>query len=47
LDNAVWVLLDFNDVLDSYISDPSTENTTNLEELWGDAQINRIEESFI
>jgi ribosome-associated protein len=45
LDNAIWVLLDFNDVL-IHIFQTEYREYYKLEELWGDAQINRIEESF-
>jgi ribosome-associated protein len=43
--NAIWILLDYNDVL-VHIFQQEYRNYYKLEELWGDAQITRIEESF-
>jgi ribosome-associated protein len=45
LDNSVWVLLDFNDVL-VHIFQTEYREYYKLEELWGDARLTRIEESF-
>jgi ribosome-associated protein len=43
--NAIWILLDYNDVL-VHIFRSEYRNYYKLEELWGDASITRIEESF-
>ena len=45
MDNAVWILLDYNDVL-VHIFQKEYRDYYKLEELWGDAQQTRIEESF-
>jgi ribosome-associated protein len=45
LENSIWVLLDFNNVL-VHIFQTEYRNYYKLEELWGDAQITKIEESF-
>ncbi len=45
LENATWVLLDFYDVV-VHIFQRETRQYYQLEELWGDAQQNRIEESY-
>ena len=45
LDNSIWILLDYNEVL-VHIFQTGYRAYYKLEELWGDAQVNRIEESF-
>ncbi len=45
LENSIWVLLDFYDVL-VHVFQTDYRNYYRLEELWGDAKISRIEESF-
>ena len=45
LDNSIWVLLDFNNIL-VHIFQTEYRDYYKLEELWGDAQITKIEESF-
>jgi ribosome-associated protein len=45
LDNSVWVLLDFGDVI-VHIFQTEYRDFYKLEELWGDATTTRIEESF-
>lgn len=45
LDNSIWVLLDFNEVL-VHIFQSEYREHYKLEELWGDAQITEINESF-
>ncbi len=45
LNNAIWVLLDYNDIL-VHIFRQEYRDYYKLEELWGDALITKIEESF-
>ena len=45
IENAYWVLLDFADVI-VHIFQKEYRDFYNIESLWGDATINRIEESF-
>jgi ribosome-associated protein len=45
MDNSIWVLLDFSDVL-IHIFLKEYREYYRLEELWGDAQMSRIEESY-
>ena len=45
MQNSVWILLDYNDVL-VHIFQKEYRSYYKLEELWGDAKITRIEESF-
>jgi ribosome-associated protein len=45
LENSVWILLDYSDVL-VHIFQKEYREHYKLEELWGDAQQTRIEESF-
>jgi len=45
LSNAIWVLLDYNDVL-VHIFQHEYRDYYKLEELWGDARITKVEESF-
>lgn len=45
VDNSIWVLLDYVDVL-VHIFQREYREYYKLEELWGDAQQTRIEESF-
>lgn len=45
IDNSIWVLLDFEDVL-VHIFQKEYREYYKLEALWGDAQISKIEESF-
>jgi ribosome-associated protein len=46
LENAMWVLLDYYDIV-VHIFQKETREYYRLEELWGDAKISRVEESFI
>ncbi len=46
IENATWVLLDYYDIV-VHIFQRETREYYRLEELWGDARISRIEESFI
>lgn len=43
--NSVWILLDYMDVL-VHIFQKDYRNYYKLEELWGDARVKKIEESF-
>ena len=43
--NSIWVLLDYNDVL-VHIFQTEYRHYYKLEELWGDAKLTKIEESF-
>jgi len=43
--NSVWILLDYNNVL-VHIFQKQYRQLYKLEELWGDADITKIEESF-
>jgi ribosome-associated protein len=43
--NSIWILLDYNDIL-VHIFQTEYRQYYKLEELWGDAKITRIEESF-
>jgi ribosome-associated protein len=43
--NSIWILLDFNEIL-VHIFQTEYRRYYKLEELWGDAKITRIEESF-
>ncbi len=45
IDNSIWILLDYNDVL-IHIFQTEYRHYYKLEELWGDAEITRVEESF-
>jgi len=45
LENAMWVLLDFNDIV-VHVFQKEVRKYYKLEELWGDARISRVEESF-
>lgn len=45
LDNSIWVLLDFNNIL-VHIFQTEYRDYYKLEELWGDAQLTKIEEGF-
>ena len=45
LENAMWVLLDYYDIV-VHIFQRETREYYKLEELWGDASISRVEESF-
>lgn len=45
LDNSIWVLLDYNDVI-VHVFQSEYRDHYKLEELWGDAQITEIKESF-
>ncbi len=45
IENSIWVLMDFNDVL-VHIFQKEFREYYKLEELWGDAQISKIEESY-
>jgi ribosome-associated protein len=45
LDNAMWVLLDYYNII-VHIFQKEYRDYYCLEELWGDATINKIEESF-
>lgn len=44
-ENSIWVLLDFSDVL-VHIFQKEYRDYYKLEELWGDAKITQVEESF-
>lgn len=44
LDNAIWVLLDYHEIL-VHIFQTEYRDHYKLEELWGDAQITEIKES--
>lgn len=44
LDNAIWVLLDYNEIL-VHIFQSEYRDHYKLEELWGDAKITEIKES--
>lgn len=46
VENAMWILLDFYDIV-VHIFQGKIREYYRLEELWGDAKIKRIEESFI
>jgi ribosome-associated protein len=45
IENSIWILLDFTNVL-VHIFQKEYREYYRLEELWGDALISRIEESF-
>jgi ribosome-associated protein len=45
IENSVWVLLDFSDVL-VHIFQKEYREYYQLENLWGDAMVSRVEESF-
>jgi ribosome-associated protein len=45
LENAMWVLLDFHDIV-VHVFQKEVRNYYRLEELWGDARISKIEESY-
>ena len=45
MENAMWVLLDYYDII-VHIFQKEIREYYKLEELWGDARISRIEESF-
>jgi ribosome-associated protein len=45
VENAVWILLDYHDIV-VHIFQKETRDYYRLEELWGDARISRVEESF-
>jgi ribosome-associated protein len=45
-ENAMWILLDFYDIV-VHVFQKEVRNYYRLEELWGDAKISKIEESFI
>jgi ribosome-associated protein len=45
MENATWILLDFHDVV-VHIFQKETREYYKLEELWGDASLSRIEESY-
>jgi ribosome-associated protein len=45
LENAMWVLLDYNDIV-VHIFQREVRNYYRLEELWGDARISKVEESY-
>ena len=45
MENAMWVLLDYYDIV-VHIFQKEIREYYKLEELWGDAEISRIEESF-
>jgi ribosome-associated protein len=45
MENAMWVLLDYYDIV-VHIFQKEIREYYKLEELWGDAKISRIEESF-
>lgn len=45
MQNATWVLLDYNDVV-VHIFQKEVREYYKLEELWGDASLSRIEESY-
>jgi ribosome-associated protein len=45
MQNSIWILLDFNDVL-VHIFQKEYRGYYKLEELWGDAGITKIEESY-
>ncbi len=45
MDNSVWVLLDYSNVL-IHIFQTEYRHYYKLEELWGDAKITKVEESF-
>jgi ribosome-associated protein len=46
LENAMWVLLDYHDIV-VHIFQKEVRGYYQLEELWGDAKISKIEESYI
>ena len=45
IENATWILLDFNDII-VHVFQKEMRNYYRLEELWGDARISKIEESY-
>jgi len=45
LENALWILLDYHDIV-VHIFQREVRNYYQLEELWGDAKILKIEESY-
>jgi ribosome-associated protein len=45
LENATWVLLDYYDIV-VHVFQREVRNYYRLEELWGDARISKIEESY-
>lgn len=45
MDNSIWILLDYSDVL-VHVFQREYREYYKLEELWGDARQTRIEESF-
>ena len=45
LNNAMWVLLDYEDIV-VHVFQREVRNYYRLEELWGDARILKIEESY-
>lgn len=45
IDNSIWILLDYADIL-IHIFQKEYREYYRLEELWGDALISRVEESF-
>lgn len=45
MDNSIWILLDYLDVI-VHVFQKEYREYYKLEELWGDAQLTKIEESF-
>jgi ribosome-associated protein len=45
LENALWILLDYHDIV-VHVFQREVRNYYQLEELWGDAKILKIEESY-
>jgi ribosome-associated protein len=45
LENAMWVLLDYNDII-VHVFQKEYRNYYQLEELWGDARVLRFEEIY-
>lgn len=45
LENAMWVLLDYHNII-VHVFQRDIRNYYRLEDLWGDARITRIEESY-
>jgi ribosome-associated protein len=45
MENAMWILLDYFDIV-VHIFQKDTRDYYRLEDLWGDARISRVEESF-
>ncbi len=45
MENATWILLDYNNII-VHIFQTQIREYYKLEDLWGDARINRIEENY-